>query len=838
MRYRKFDYRKFLFILTSSFVFSAIEANAIELDTITFSDNYVAGKFYLPPTATSRRQMVSNRRRGYIKTNVDSILWPTDATEEAKDAVRFCLQEAAETWEKYLDTDTISVSLKFDDSIDADVRTLVAYGGISNGTLYPLSLKRHLGLENSNSSADATIIIKDINSWQTGYDRSNYVKKNLTLAFMRSIALAMGFGSSVFRNEQGIITVKRAYSPTDKLISTLSGSRLSDIQTSYGRPNNSLSNYVQGGEGELYVMTDDSQHKLYAPAAFDDYASLKYLDESGSIMSYSLPDSIENVIDGITIELLNAIGWALLTPMNGTGIAIESDDIDSTGIASAYVQHTFHLTGDTNGLTSYHWTLELPLMSGGMSTTHSYGTTFTVPAITNDSNYKCTSDGCIEGKISFNGISGANSVNAEYHLMLELKPRILQPKLVNITPCDYDEDYYDADLYVSYYGSHYLFVTTEEELSTFQASYYSATPYYACIHLTDIDSWGDTWVTITARNAYGSKSISIVIPAVTPVLLGRQDIMALQGDITTRAIEGHMSDGSAIEEGQKIQHNNECCFNLTDGTAADWILSLTMRNGNEDTLATARASEFFTFKVTPSLGFGQRTANAMIVSDGNDMIFKGKVEGKTPDGEMLSREIQFLLLPSIPEITSVDARYDDFDWDTKMMVNAQAKLQIVSRRAKRIEVDVSDNVSGPLFFWSIPRDSIHADTIWTDCIIWDGGDRMKAQAYNEYGWTPYGTEVCLIDYVEDKAIKEALADVFGLDVNVIEDTQTSDYKIYSELGKINVGSIDKAEVYDCLGHIMPFFYDGRWLLPYNKLHGLFIIKITRNNKTITKKISL
>lgn len=494
-------------------IFFANIVKAQTIDTLIFSHNYESGHYLTPPTSVSRCKMISNRRHGVISVDTTGI-----TPSNNSDVILMSLKIAKETWENYLDGDSLNLKITVDNSISSDIVTEVPYC-VDGDTSFPLSLYRRKNPGASFPQADAEVKIKAPYDWQTGYGIGG--KNNLTLGFMQSIAVAMGFGSSLIQktlkrtNEEIVTIASSKYSITDSLISTLNNKRLRGITvTSRSVRNDSLENYSRGLYGNPYIMTGKGNYKLFAPTVFENGTSMRLLDMPGSLMSQELPDSMETVVDDITSDVLEAIGWALTGTQSQSAFHIQGEGIDSTGIVSAYQSHTFILEGNTQGITGHYWTFELPLANNGgyELVTTSTGQSMVVPAITDASCYEQLHDGEIKGHITFHGLQNGCPVNADYYVTLELKPAILDVKFSNIIPCAYDEDFYDADVSIRYTGSRYLFANVQEEYSTLLTGYYTGTPYYVTLHLRDIDSWGAAWLHVTVRNTYGSVTETFEIP--------------------------------------------------------------------------------------------------------------------------------------------------------------------------------------------------------------------------------------------------------------------------------------------------------------------------------------
>lgn len=554
-------------------IFNVNHINAQTIDTLVFSQNCESGHRLTPPTSASRNKMISSRRHGKISVDTTGV-----SPSDNRDIVLMSLKIAKETWENYLDDDSLSIRITIDNSISSDIVTEVPYF-VDGNRSFPLSLYRRQHPESNFPQPDAEIIIKDPNNWQTGYETEG--KKNLTLGFMQSIAVAMGFGSSLIQktlkrtNEEIVTITSNKFSITDSLIATLNNIRLKGITvTSRNIRNDSLENYARGYYGNPYIMTENGNYKLYAPTVFENGTSMRLLDMPGSIMSQELPDSMESVVDNITTNVLDAIGWMLRETPTQPDFHIQGEGIDSTGITSAYQSHTYILEGCTQGITNYYWTFELPLANNGgyELVATSTGQTMVVPAITNENNYEQLHDGVIKGHVSFYGLRNGYPVYANYYVTLELKPVIVEVKFNNIVPCAYDEDFYNADVAIKYTGSHYLFANVQEEYSTLLTGYYTRTPYYTTLHLTDIDSWGTAWLHVTARNAYGSTTETYEIP------YAYESREAIQGVETV------------IKEGKEV------CVYETDGTSRGRYVSI------NDAMEHCKKGTLYILKITDRKG--------------------------------------------------------------------------------------------------------------------------------------------------------------------------------------------------------------------------------------------
>lgn len=408
---------------------------------------------------------------------------------------------AKSIWEDYLPYgDTILIDVSFVDNLsnDMSINKLYQLENKSN-TYYPAALRKKLSDEFM-STYDAKIYINKNTNWTFGIGEENaYTPKNLTLAFMQCICRSLGFGSSVKASKRGVEFKAKNYTIFDKYIKNDKGNYLIDFISN----RTGLQQFSTGELGDVYFSSNDVIARLYAPAAFNGDASLKYTTKENSLMDVDIESKTQDlVIDDLTLNILNETGWNFIAP--DKLLSIISDDIDSTGVASAYKSHCFHITPNADEFDKMTWKLLLPLYGGSFATIcSSHSPTFTIEAISNPNLYEHTIEGDIRGIITFEGLSNGTPVSLSRPITLELKPRILSADVIATYPNNDNAYYFDAVVEIKYEGSHYLHAFVEEEHSDFLTSYYSSTPYYTKLVLTNIASWGDAWFDITVRNEYG-----------------------------------------------------------------------------------------------------------------------------------------------------------------------------------------------------------------------------------------------------------------------------------------------------------------------------------------------
>lgn len=495
-----------IFVVTF-FVLLSCLGYSQETVTIDYDEICNYGGTKIIPTEKAKAKRLSSKRTGTIEID-DS------ACGDMPDSLKVALNIAKDVWSGYLsEGSNVIIKISWDDMQDVDIKTSVSYKektpSSSTPIFFPSCLYKKL-LEVSSETIkeeDGTIHINKNTKWHIGIGNGTYdYSKNLTNGLLKAFAHVLGFGSSIRWDngkEHVIFPFNKGMSIFDSLIFSANGLYMKDLD------NNKLKDFVQQESGFLYVSKASDDYRIYAPNQFDERKSLKYLLDENSLMYYNDGGVKDLVIDGITLDLLNTIGWDLFTNPN---IEIIGEGIDDTGITSAYSPHKFYIKENGLAITNHEWEYQLPLKNGGYETVAtSSEQQFTIPAISDGNKYEHTIEGDIRGLISFKGLAGGAAIKGTYNLTLELKPHILSAQITSISPNANNENSYDAVVDVYYEGSHYVHSYVEEEHSEIARTFYSDKPYYTQLKITDIDSGGCAWVNITIRNDYGSDNVVLEI---------------------------------------------------------------------------------------------------------------------------------------------------------------------------------------------------------------------------------------------------------------------------------------------------------------------------------------
>ncbi len=207
---------------------------------------------------------------------------------------------------------------------------------------------------------------------------------------------------------------------------------------------------------------------------------------------------------------IRAIGTDDADKTSSAAYSIVSNDIDSTGVASAYLAHSFEIESEkiTNGDWSF-WLLNTENEYVQISAQNN-SKTFTITPITNGENFKTDSNGNIVGIIRCTALDDGAEYTAEYGVTLELRPIITDIVIKEIVPQTNGQM---SDIYfdVYYAGSDYLEMSIEREHSVGTRNSYIYEPYIAHIKASNIYNSVYSWIDILASNEYGTAVRTIEV---------------------------------------------------------------------------------------------------------------------------------------------------------------------------------------------------------------------------------------------------------------------------------------------------------------------------------------
>lgn len=470
-------------------------------------------------------------KKNRLKSN-SCISFKIEPDSNVPDSVVKCLEVATDIWRSCLNTNSshiIKLQLLWGDlSAGEDIKTKVSYfkDADNNNDYVPASLyySLHPDLQDDDFY-DAIITINKNLDWDCGYSAENTNNvRSLNYALLRSIAVALGFGSSLSLTPLSTGSIikfpfTQGHSLFDKLLVSDNGIWLKDLNNKGRIQNPEIVEFCTGVKGEVYIdglynnSTEKKNYKMYTPSNYENTKSLVYLDNEQSLMHYSLDKSFKKLqVDNITANVLNKIGWNLIAN-NQNNIKIIGNGIPDSGITSAYTPHQFYLDGvGTEQIINARWCFYIPTIEGNESLQKSTNGTlsFSIDEISFPGNYAVNVNGDIYGKIIFTGLLNGTEICLQYNLTLELKPSITNVTFVKRN--NVNGNSYDVVCKVDYKGSDYLYVTLEEEYGSSLRSQFVREPYLAHFVCSNINSPYYAWIDIKVENTYGSDIYTIELP--------------------------------------------------------------------------------------------------------------------------------------------------------------------------------------------------------------------------------------------------------------------------------------------------------------------------------------
>lgn len=474
--------------------------------TLEFTENFgdAAPRPVTPLPAKAQR--VSSHA-GNVSFNFDAAV---------PDSVRIAANVAANIWGAMLmPLDSVKIDFGYQ-PLTNDVETEVRYQEIGGQSYCPKSyyVSRINTNVPHNMKIAGSIKLNSSQSWECGFgDVNNISARNVTYAVMRSIANILGFGSSLcVKNKHISFALEKGYSTFDYMVFNSNDEFLSEIPHLNRRDNPRLNAFVQPtAPVEIFVAKQHPQYKLYAPPVYESGKSLVYLDNPGSLMHHDLNVGDKSfTVDAVTRELLDSVGWGLgVQP----AVKISSDDVDSTGIASAYESHRFTVNhqGQFN---NSHWSYSLMLKDGtaAMIKEQTGGDSFEVPALSDISRFGRNVNGDLCGKIKLTGELDGVAVEDVFNLYLEVEPVITKVEIIDKV-LSADGLYYDLLFNVTYLGSETVKYEVEQDMIISYIDRYSVNePFIAHCKVPHLVADLTTWVDITVKNAYGSDKYTIELP--------------------------------------------------------------------------------------------------------------------------------------------------------------------------------------------------------------------------------------------------------------------------------------------------------------------------------------
>ncbi|MCM1317459.1 MAG: hypothetical protein NC241_04705 [Bacteroides sp.] len=532
----------FLYFLLLGIINLHASPDAVEKKYIRFFEK--AGNHYtefqsqgIPPKA----QRLSNND-GNIVLLFDNSL---------PDSIQIALNAAKKLWEAKLPSkQPIYISVSFE-PFESNLSMYADVPYIEDGELQgcPCALASQiLNRPYGNiDSPDGIIVFNSNINWNCSFTTDASSEFNLPTMTLRGITRCLGFGSSIVEEEEGSndsFNFVQGY-PTffDKILHC-NGTSLFDME-GYSM---AMANFVTS---ENVYATANNSYKIYAPRIYVPDMSLRYFDDTNSLMSYSFGEGhIDLSIDDRTIDVLNKMGWEIPS----YELKIKCDDISDDGIGSSYSTHTFSLVKNKEIISNHNWKFLLKDKSGTYTTIETSTTeNFTIGKISNPSNYYVNVNGDLEGRIECEyTINGEKYSASAFILSLELKPTIIS--IDNLSIINNGPYKFYLTFNINYVGADYVTVEIEEEYNTSLRNYRFEEPYFAHVKTGNITTLNYSWVTINAKNKYGTSYKTLEY---APTYKNGSTINTSLSSGITEEIQLYNTSGNIVFKGTSIDFSNK-----------------------------------------------------------------------------------------------------------------------------------------------------------------------------------------------------------------------------------------------------------------------------------------
>ena len=523
---------------------------AQDVELITYNESYQSFPSlirYAPLRAKTMRK--TDNHGGQISINYNSSNIP--------DSLKQAIEIATLLWEECLPVEAkITIDVCFGNNL-SDMSVTVPYVDCSNDTIYALSYyNTYKG--NYTQYNEGTVLFSDAIDWCCQYSQGNgNNKKCLSTAMLRAIAITLGFGSTVKKNNQGSIYFDNnltGYSPFEYLIFNDSNIPLSSIPKGRKNRDNQLLHSYSEPSDTLWLKWGVNQYKLYAPTSFVEDKSLIYLNAPSSLMHFEMPIGSKYLdIDSTTKSIIQAIGWHIA---ESPPINVFCQDIPSTGIASVYNSYLFGINNYVSDMSSLHWEYQVKSTNGDYQTVCQQfdGQTFLVSPSTYLSLSHVNPEGDIDAMIRLTYILNNEEKTVFLKLTFECAPKILSINDESVHDNGYST-LYDYSFNVAYRGATSITVGIEQEYSSYYDIIHINEPFLAHAYLRYLSKGNMVWVDVSVTNEYGTDLETIEIP------------------IQSR---GHIKAKSSVNIHAKTQENNICYIDIysIDGTFVNRIQSI------------------------------------------------------------------------------------------------------------------------------------------------------------------------------------------------------------------------------------------------------------------------
>ena len=540
----------------------------IFVDSVTPQTSFVNRGKQVISNKTNASSVLVTSRMGKFEATYDS------DDENLRDGMTHCLRMAMDMWE---DKMQFSIPVKFHVSAtlnlspSVEVKTIVNYSKISRNRSRVHSLYKQA---HENSEIVDSIFVNSNIDWNYSrlYDISGGTN-NITTAFLKQIAHILGFGISVTEvNGQIGFTINQTYSDFDDLVVNGNGNKLSSLARTGGITD--LSNFLRQ---DIFFASNVLTNKLYSDTnRVDIHKTGKYFSSNDAgLMNYpQAPQSEPMKINAKLWSAIDSIGWSIKSYER----EIVCNDLDQAGYGSAYLPHTFNLSG---GGLNYCWRYQsFSYLTGQYSTKMTItGHSLSLNDLPVFSEDEIGPDMCVQSRIECEVVQDGITNKYTLPVFLELRPVFIDYNVSNVN-CPTGSNYYSMDVTLEYYGAQSCQMSVCNEYAP-PTNYYINGAGQKTIHVDSIFRYGQSFLDIKFSNEYGDnvKIIYLDNPCVFSNRLTVSPSYCINAEL----------NGEMVMDSLVVRDNDEITFSLTcpsdvlgvEDKNISWQLCFPNDDGNE-----------------------------------------------------------------------------------------------------------------------------------------------------------------------------------------------------------------------------------------------------------------
>ena len=299
-------------------------------------------------------------------------------------------------------------------------------------------------------------------------------------------------------------------------------------------------------------------------------------------------------------------------------------------------------------------------------------------------------------------------------------------------------------------------------------------------------------------------------------------------------VVGTFGDGHILQPADTLHDKDMCIFSLDSGADAEWAVYMECHNGpREVAMSTGRD---ITLNVTPRLlgaDFYERQELRKYYDGSGSVLNKGYAQAVTEKGERCSMPFVIRVFPRKPRVISAHLEYSAFDetcnapgcgwfWGTSIA----PEVQVYDARW----VSWHAFYAGTNAVWILSDGAFDGDGVVTmNPASWDIDMGIYACVSNEYG-VAYSDTVFINDHIPPHIMD--VIDRYYEWANHIEDA-SGNCGAVSQMGPGE--RIISVEMFDVNGRLISKS-SGNACDMLKSNHGMAILRINTNKRTITRKI--